>query len=81
MVRAAHHCSSREQFWPLWVSSLQSISLIAHAGEIPRLFGSSARLRRHAGSELLPLLIMLMIGTYNHEMRLRLNNSDVPWKR
>jgi hypothetical protein len=67
------------RFWPLWVSALQTISLIAHISKLldysihPVAYG----IMQVAGSY--PLLIILTIGTYNHQARLHRNGSDIPW--
>jgi hypothetical protein len=59
--------------------ALQTISLIAHISKFldysihPVAYG----IMQVAGSY--PLLIILIIGTYNHQVRLRRNGSDIPW--
>lgn len=68
------------RMWPLWVSSLQTISLIAHITKllnysIPPLVYAIMQV-----SSSYPLLIILMIGTYAHQTRLRQTGSDPPWR-
>lgn len=69
------------RFWPLWVNSLQTISLIAHVAKFldysihPFVYA----LMQVSSSYL--LLITLTIGTYNHQARLRRIGSDPPWRR
>jgi hypothetical protein len=68
-----------KRFWPLCVSALQTISLIAHITKFldysihPVAYG----IMQVASSY--PLLITLIIGTYNHQKRLRRIGSDAPW--
>jgi hypothetical protein len=71
---------SANRFWPLWVSSLQTISLIAH---VTKFLDYSIHPLVYAimqVSSFYPLLIILMIGTYNHQMRLQHKGSDPPWR-
>jgi hypothetical protein len=68
------------RFWPLWVSSLQTVSLIAH---IAKLLDYSIHPVGYAIMQVAssyPLLLILIIGTYNHEKRLRQSGSDRPWR-
>lgn len=68
------------RFWPLWVSSFQTVSLVAHVVKFldytihPVAYG----IMQVAGSY--PLLILLMIGTANHQRRLAVNGSDPHWR-
>jgi hypothetical protein len=69
------------RFWPLWVSSLQTISLIAH---VTKFLDYSIHPLGYATMQVsssYPLLIILMIGTYNHQARLQRVGSDPPWRR
>ncbi len=67
------------RFWPLCVTSLQTISLVAHVSKFldysihPIAYG----ITQVASSY--PLLIILIIGTYNHQKRLRQNGKDPSW--
>ena len=68
------------RFWPLWVSSFQTVSLVAHVVKFldytihPVAYGAM----QVAGSY--PLLILLMIGTFNHQKRLAKNGNDPHWR-
>jgi phosphoglycerol transferase MdoB-like AlkP superfamily enzyme len=69
-----------QRFWILCVSSLQTISLIAHVAKLldysvhPTAYG----IMQVASSW--PLLILLIIGTFNHRARLQQNGKDPSWK-
>jgi hypothetical protein len=68
------------RIWPLWVSSLQTISLIAH---IVKYLDYSIHPLAYAimqVSSSYPLLFILGFGTYNHQKRLRQTGKDPPWK-
>lgn len=69
------------RLWPLWVSSLQTISLIAHVTKllnysIPPIVYAIMQV-----SSSYVLLIVLIVGTYCNQKRLRQIGSDVPWRR
>lgn len=69
-----------KRIWPLWVSSFQSVSLIAH---ITKFLDYSIHPVVYAimqVSSSYPLLIILIIGTFNHQQRIRLNGSDPHWR-
>jgi hypothetical protein len=69
-----------KRFWPLWISSLQTISLIAH---VTKLLDYSIHPTVYAimqVSSSYPLLIILVIGTLNHQRRLRGSGSDPHWR-
>jgi hypothetical protein len=68
------------RFWPLWVSSFQTVSLVAH---VVRLLDYSIHpvaygVMQVAGSY--PLVILLMIGTFNHQQRFAENGNDPHWR-
>jgi hypothetical protein len=68
-----------ERLWPLWVSSLQTISLIAH---IAKFLDYSIHPFVYAIMQVAssyPLLLLLMLGTYHHQMRLRQKGNDPSW--
>lgn len=70
-----------ERLWPLWVSSLQTISLIAH---ITKYLDYSIHPFVYAIMQVAssyPLLLLLILGTYNHQVRLQQSGNDRPWSR
>jgi hypothetical protein len=69
------------RLWPLWVSSLQTISLIAHVTKLLNLSMPPLVYAIMQVSSSYLLLIILIMGTYAHQKRLRLSGSDMPWRR
>ena len=69
-----------QRVWPLWITSLQTISLIAH---VTRLVDYSVHPTAYAIMQVAssyPLLMILIIGTRNHQQRLLQNGSDPSWR-
>lgn len=68
------------RLWPLWVSSLQTISLIAH---VIKLLNYSIHPLVYAIMQVSSsylLLTVLTIGTYCHQKTLHRIGSDLPWR-
>lgn len=69
-----------KRFWPLWVVSLQTIAL---AGHIAKLMDVSIHPRAYLTMQIastFPLLIILAIGVYHHQRRLKTNGTDPAWR-
>tara|TARA_R110000824_G_scaffold44390_13_gene129204 strand:- start:4082 stop:4522 length:441 start_codon:yes stop_codon:yes gene_type:complete len=68
------------RFWPLCVVSLQTIALVAHAA---RLLDMTIHPRAYMIMQIAssyPLLVLLMMGTYYHQKRLKTNGIDRSWR-
>lgn len=69
-----------KRFWPLCVTSLQLISLVAHFAKlvdvsiVPRAYFVMQAASSH------PLLITIAIGTYCHQLRLKADGTDPSWR-
>lgn len=68
------------RIWPLWVSSLQTISLIAHVAKFLDYSIHPLAYAIMQVSSSYPLLFILGIGTYKHQKRLQQIGKDPPWK-
>jgi len=68
------------RFWPLWVVSLQTIALVAHAARLldVTIHPKAYMIMQIASSY--PLLVLLMIGTYYHQRRLTAIGTDRSWR-
>jgi hypothetical protein len=68
------------RLWPLWISSLQTISLISHVTRLLdyTLLPAAYAIMQVSSSYL--LLVVLTVGTYNHQARVRMNLTDQPWR-
>lgn len=67
------------RFWPLWIAALQAVGTAGHLAKL-----ADPELMRWAYAFLLgiwsyPMLLLLAIGTYNHQQRLRRFGSDPAW--
>ena len=66
--------------WPLWVASLQTITLMAHVARgldismLPQVYGAMQVAASY------PLLVLVAVGTWNHQRRISRNGSDPPWR-
>jgi hypothetical protein len=69
-----------KRFWPLWVSSLQTISLIAHVAKfLDYSIHPIAYFTMQVASSYL-YLVVLIIGTYYHQKRRKKNGNDPSWR-
>jgi hypothetical protein len=68
------------RFWPLWVVSLQTIALVAHATRMldVTIHPKAYMIMQIASSY--PLLAALMIGTFLHQKRLKAIGTDRSWR-
>ena len=68
------------RFWPLCVVSLQSIALVAHTAKLldVTIHPKAYMIMQIASSY--PLLVVLMIGTFYHQKRLRTIGTDMSWR-
>ena len=68
-----------ERYWPLWVAALQIIGIAGHAIK----FADPDVIRRAFAFALAfwsyPMLLLIALGTHNHQRRLRRNGSDPSW--
>jgi hypothetical protein len=68
------------RFWPLCVASLQCLALMAHFTRMmdvdihPVAYGTMQVASSY------PLLLVLALGTFLHQRRLRSNGSDPSWR-
>jgi hypothetical protein len=68
-----------ERFWPIWVTALQAIGVIGHAaklaspGVIPWAYAFVLSIWSY------PILLLLCIGTYRHQQRLKRSGVDKSW--
>ena len=68
-----------ERFWTLWLCAMQSIQVLTHLPIIvipellPQAYGAVAAIWAY------PMLIVLAIGTYRHQQRLRRFGVDKSW--
>ena len=70
-----------ERFWPIWATGLHMITTAAHAIKL-----TEPELMRWAYAFVLaiwsyPLLLIIVIGTWNHQRRLKRNGLDPSWSR
>lgn len=68
------------RFWPLCVVSLQTIALVAHAARLldVTIHPKAYMIMQIASSY--PLLALLLIGTFNHQKRLKAFGTDRSWR-
>lgn len=68
-----------ERFWPIWVSALLAIGVIGHAAKLanPAVIPWAYAFVHSIWSY--PILLLLFIGTYRHQQRLKLNGADRSW--
>ncbi|MEH6660839.1 MAG: hypothetical protein V7679_04235 [Parasphingorhabdus sp.] len=68
------------RFWPLCVVSLQTIALVAHATRLldVTIHPKAYMIMQIASSY--PLLVLLMIGTFYHQKRLKTIGTDRSWR-
>ncbi|WP_321327834.1 hypothetical protein [uncultured Parasphingorhabdus sp.] len=68
-----------ERFWTIWLCAMQSIQVLTHLPIIiipellPQAYGAVAAIWAY------PMLIVLAIGTYRHQQRLRQFGADRSW--
>lgn len=68
-----------ERFWPLWVTSLQAIGTAAH---IVKLVDPDVIRWAYAFALAFwsyPMLLIMVLGTWNHQRRLTRNGVDKSW--
>jgi nicotinamide riboside transporter PnuC len=67
------------RYWPLWVAALQIIGLGGHFVKL----AEPGTLRQAYGFALVfwsyPMLLLIALGTFNHQRRLRRFGSDPSW--
>ena len=68
------------RFWPLWVVSLQTIALVTHATRLldVTIHPKAYMIMQIASSY--PLLVLLMVGTFYHQRRLKAIGTDRSWR-
>lgn len=68
-----------QRFWPLWIAALQLIGTLGHIVKlvdphlIPKAYAFAAIVWSY------PMLLILALGTFNHQRRLKRNGSDPSW--
>ncbi|MEQ8745042.1 hypothetical protein [Parasphingorhabdus sp.] len=68
-----------DRFWTLWLCAMQSIQVLTHLPIIiipellPQAYGAVAAIWAY------PMLIVLALGTYRHQQRLRQYGVDRSW--
>ncbi len=68
------------RFWPLCLVSLQTIALVAHSAKFMDVtIAPRAYVTMQIASSF-PVLILLAIGTYRHQCRLKTNGTDPSWR-
>lgn len=69
------------RYWPLWMASLQLIALGVHGVRgydltlLPRVYA------RVLGEISYPMILLLVIGTYRHQIRLQRRGADESWSK
>jgi hypothetical protein len=68
-----------DRFWTLWVAALQIIGTAGHAVKLadPTLVPSGYAMAMALWSY--PMLLLLVLGTWNHRRRLARNGADPSW--
>ncbi|HEX8534774.1 MAG TPA: hypothetical protein VF662_11450 [Allosphingosinicella sp.] len=70
-----------DRFWPLWVSALQAIGVLAHLARalepnlMPWAYGVALAMGVY------PMLLLLALGTWRHRKRLAAGAADPSWSR
>lgn len=70
-----------ERFWPIWVTALQ---LIGTAGHIVKLVDPDLIPKAYAFAAIFwsyPMVLILALGTWRHQQRLKRFGADPPWSR
>ncbi|WP_447526387.1 hypothetical protein [Parasphingorhabdus sp. NYA22] len=68
-----------ERFWTIWLCAMQSIQVLTHLPImvipelLPQAYGAVAAIWAY------PMLIVLTVGTYRHQQRLRRFGVDKSW--
>ena len=67
------------RFWPLWMTAFQAVSTAGHLAKL-----ADPEMMRWAYAFLLgiwsyPMLLLLALGTFNHQRRLKRNGTDPSW--
>jgi hypothetical protein len=68
-----------QRFWPLWISALQLIGTLGH---IVKLVDPHLMPKAYAFAAIFwsyPMLLILALGTFNHQRRLKRFGSDPSW--
>lgn len=68
-----------ERYWTIWICSMQIIQVLSHIPKmlIPELLPQAYFVIGAIWAY--PMLIVLTIGTYRHQQRLRLYGADRSW--
>lgn len=68
-----------QRFWPLWVAALQAIGTAGHAVKLadPDLLRWGYAFALAFWSY--PMLLLLVVGTWNHQRRLARHGADKSW--
>jgi len=68
------------RFWPLCIVSLQTISIVAHSARLVdvTIHPKAYMIMQIASSY--PLLVVLMVGTFYHQKRLKSIGTDRSWR-
>ena len=68
------------RFWPLCVVSLQTIAIVAHTARLldVTIHPKAYMIMQIASSY--PLLVVLMVGTFYHQKRLKSIGTDKSWR-
>ena len=68
-----------DRFWPIWVSALQglgvlgSLAMLLHPRVIPWAYAVVLSIWSY------PILLLMAVGTFNHQRRLKANGADPSW--
>jgi hypothetical protein len=69
------------RFWPIWVSGLLGLGVLAHvarwagSGTMPWAYQMVMTIWSY------PILALIVLGTFNHQRRLKRSGSDPSWSR
>ncbi len=70
-----------DRYWPLWVSALQAIGVLAHVARalepnlMPWAYGVALAMGVY------PMLLLLALGTWRHRSRMAVERADPSWLR
>jgi hypothetical protein len=68
-----------ERFWPLWVTAFQFIATVAHAVKLMEPGMIRAAYSIVMGLWTYPVLLIIVLGTFNHQRRLARFGVDKSW--
>jgi hypothetical protein len=72
-------CLHADRFWPIWISAMQLIIVVSH---LPKLFMPHILPQAYLTISAMwsyPIVAMLIIATFRHQMRLRNVGLDRSW--